>query len=142
MSRHKRWTISAASGPAVAILLSALAACTTMSSCRTGTTEHLRAEVGHTSHSGLMVSVRDVDGNPVPSCVVAIGKHRIGGMTDSRGLARIMDIPPGKWMVSWRLSGYFVDSLRVDFKPGTEETLLVVLRGPEPERENPYESRR
>jgi hypothetical protein len=90
----------------------------------------------------LTMIVRDVAGNPVQSCSVEIEPHRIGGVTDARGLTRITDIPAGRWVVSWRLTGYFADSLRVQFEPGRDETLQVILREPEPERANPYENRR
>ncbi len=111
-------------------------------SCRTRAPEQTAAGPMRSGPAALIMVVRDVAGNPVQSCSVAIGQHGIGGMTDARGLTSIANVPPGSWVVSWRLTGYFGDSLRVQFEPGREETLEVILREPEPERENPYENRR
>lgn len=87
----------------------------------------------------LVAFVLDSAGAPVEDCQVRIRRLFIGGLTDARGFVRIPGATPGTWMVSWRLIGYFDDSMRVRFEPGRVETLRVTLKGPEPERAGPFD---
>jgi len=64
----------------------------------------------------------------------------IGAMTDSQGGARIVRVPPGSWMVTWRMSGAFGDSARVKFVAGQAETLKALVKF-EDETRNPYDVR-
>jgi len=90
--------------------------------------------------ASLFAFVSRPGGKPVEGCDVLIEQIRRIAQTDPEGRARIVNIPPGSWVVSWRILGGLGDSTRMMFVSGRMETLNAVVRF-ERETENPYERR-
>jgi hypothetical protein len=98
-------------------------------SCSTPPLKQSPAQKSWSLDPGTLIAVvRDTTGHPVEYCGVMITQQQIGGLTDAEGITRIKNVSPGIWHVSWRFLGYVSDSAVVQFQPGREETLRVLLR--------------
>jgi hypothetical protein len=110
-------------------LTSLLSVFTALDSCVTSAVRQPESRIGRTaSRASLITYVREPTGKPVEFCDVVIEQAHLGGKTGSEGIARIAGIPPGTWVVSWRVPGGFGDSMGVKFVAGRVETLNAIVR--------------